>query len=232
MQVAVAEVAEGDERGRRAAPRDQRGAGFVEEAGNRRHRHRDVVLDVRRPRAAAPRRCSRAASTARAPGPPLRDASRRRRCRPRSRRRAPPRARGAARRRPRCRRPGPARTRGGRAAGRRSAGRCCASSVERRAPSARSRRGGRRSACFSAPSRSTRRRGESTAAPARDARARRRKELQHGGGDDAERALGADEQLLQVVAGVVLAQAAQAVPARGRRPARPRGPAPARASLP
>ena len=42
--------------------------------------------------------------------------------------------------------------------------------------------------------------------------ARRRKQLQHRGGDDAERAFGADEQLLQVVAGVVLAQAAQAVP--------------------
>ena len=44
------------------------------------------------------------------------------------------------------------------------------------------------------------------------ARARRREELQHRGGDDAERAFGADEELLQVVAGVVLAQAAQAVP--------------------
>ena len=37
-------------------------------------------------------------------------------------------------------------------------------------------------------------------------------QAQHRGRDDAERALGADEQLLHVVAGVVLAQAAQAVP--------------------
>src|SRR5262245_1426274 len=37
-------------------------------------------------------------------------------------------------------------------------------------------------------------------------------EPQHRRGDDAERALGAEEYLLQVVAGVVLAQAAQAVP--------------------
>ena len=43
-------------------------------------------------------------------------------------------------------------------------------------------------------------------------RPRRREQLQHRRGDDAERALGADEQLLEVVAGVVLAQAAQAVP--------------------
>ena len=41
---------------------------------------------------------------------------------------------------------------------------------------------------------------------------RAREELQHGGGDDAERSFGADEELLQVVAGVVLAQSAQAVP--------------------
>ena len=36
-------------------------------------------------------------------------------------------------------------------------------------------------------------------------------ELEHGRGDDAERAFGADEQLFQVVAGIVLAQAAQAI---------------------
>ena len=46
----------------------------------------------------------------------------------------------------------------------------------------------------------------------RHVRRRRGKELQHGRGDDAERAFGADEQLLQIVAGVVLAQTAQAVP--------------------
>ena len=43
-------------------------------------------------------------------------------------------------------------------------------------------------------------------------RRRRREQLQHRRGDDAERALGADEQLLEIVAGVVLAQSAQAVP--------------------
>ena len=41
---------------------------------------------------------------------------------------------------------------------------------------------------------------------------RRRKELQHRRGDDAERALGADEQVLEVVAGVVLAQRGETVP--------------------
>ena len=60
-------------------------------------------------------------------------------------------------------------------------------------------------------------------------RPRLRKELQHRGGDDAERALGADEEVLQVVAGVVLAKRAQSVPDARRRAARPRGPAPARA---
>ena len=39
----------------------------------------------------------------------------------------------------------------------------------------------------------------------------RRLEFEHGTGDHAERALGADEQLLEVVAGVVLAQGPQAV---------------------
>ena len=49
-------------------------------------------------------------------------------------------------------------------------------------------------------------------------RARQRKELDHRGGNDAERAFGADEQLFEVVTGIVLAQAAQAVPdfARGQ----------------
>ena len=37
-------------------------------------------------------------------------------------------------------------------------------------------------------------------------------ELQGGGGDDPERAFAADKELLQIVAGVVLAQAAQPVP--------------------
>ena len=37
-------------------------------------------------------------------------------------------------------------------------------------------------------------------------------ELQGGGGDDAQRALGADEKILQVIAGVVLAQAGETVP--------------------
>ena len=46
----------------------------------------------------------------------------------------------------------------------------------------------------------------------RDARARGREELQHGGRHDPQRSLGADEELLQIVAGVVLAQSAQTVP--------------------
>ena len=45
-----------------------------------------------------------------------------------------------------------------------------------------------------------------------DARARRGKELQRRGGDDAERAFAANEKMLQVIARVVLAQAAQTVP--------------------
>jgi hypothetical protein len=48
--------------------------------------------------------------------------------------------------------------------------------------------------------------------PGGDDGARTREELEGGGGDDAEGALGADEELLEVVAGVVLAQRAQAVP--------------------
>lgn len=46
----------------------------------------------------------------------------------------------------------------------------------------------------------------------RDLRGRQRMQLHHGGRDDAERAFRADEQIAQVVAGVVLAQSAQAVP--------------------
>ena len=42
--------------------------------------------------------------------------------------------------------------------------------------------------------------------------ARLREELQHRRGDDAERALGADEEVLEVVAGVVLAERPEAVP--------------------
>ena len=45
-----------------------------------------------------------------------------------------------------------------------------------------------------------------------DAGLRRRKELQHRGRDDAQRALGADEELLEIVPGIVLAQSAQPVP--------------------
>ena len=77
--------------------------------------------------------------------------------------------------------------------------------------------------------RDRRRRRRRRAASAVTARPRRGKQLQHRGGDDAERAFGADEELLQVVAGVVLAQAAQAVPDRGRRQARLRARARARA---
>ena len=48
--------------------------------------------------------------------------------------------------------------------------------------------------------------------PGGDDGARTREELEGGGGDDTEGALGADEELLEVVAGVVLAKRAQAVP--------------------
>ena len=53
--------------------------------------------------------------------------------------------------------------------------------------------------------------GDGNAGPGDLAALRLREELQHGGGDDAERAFGADEQVLQVVAGVVLLQLAQVV---------------------
>ena len=42
--------------------------------------------------------------------------------------------------------------------------------------------------------------------------ARLREEFEGRGGDDPERAFAADEELLQIVAGIVLAQAAQPVP--------------------
>jgi hypothetical protein len=41
---------------------------------------------------------------------------------------------------------------------------------------------------------------------------RQGEEFQDGGGDDSEGALGADEQMLEVITGIVLAQAAQAIP--------------------
>ena len=41
---------------------------------------------------------------------------------------------------------------------------------------------------------------------------RLRVELQHGCRDDAQRTLGADEQVTQVIAGIVLAQPVQAMP--------------------
>jgi hypothetical protein len=44
------------------------------------------------------------------------------------------------------------------------------------------------------------------------ARGQQRIELEAGGGDDPQRALGPDQQVLEVVAGVVLAQALEAVP--------------------
>ena len=56
-----------------------------------------------------------------------------------------------------------------------------------------------------------RRRGDRHGDKGRGAACRLRKQLQHRRGDDAERAFGADEELLQIVAGVVLAQAAHQV---------------------
>ena len=74
--------------------------------------------------------------------------------------------------------------------------------------------GQRRAACAAAPARAApmRRRGVCIAASAVNSRLGLRKQLEYRRGDDAERAFGADEQVAQVVAGVVLAQAAQAVP--------------------
>ncbi len=68
------------------------------------------------------------------------------------------------------------------------------------------------SAWRSARSRATRRRHVGDGDPRGRRRARPRKKLEHCGGDDAERAFAAQKKLLQVVPGVVLAQAAQAVP--------------------
>ena len=48
--------------------------------------------------------------------------------------------------------------------------------------------------------------------PRRHRSARTGKQLQHGSRDDAERAFAAEEQLLEVVTGIVLAQTFQAVP--------------------
>ena len=48
--------------------------------------------------------------------------------------------------------------------------------------------------------------------PGGDVGARAGEELEHGRGNDAQRALGAYEKLLQVITGIVLAQAAQTVP--------------------
>ena len=55
-------------------------------------------------------------------------------------------------------------------------------------------------------------------------RARLRKQLQHRRGDDAERALGADEQVAQIVAGIVLLQLRQQRSECARRPAPLRAP--------
>ena len=60
-------------------------------------------------------------------------------------------------------------------------------------------------------------------------RRRLRKQLQGRGGDDAERALAADEEVAQLVAGVVLAQAASGRPRSRPAASRPRGRGTARA---
>ena len=66
-------------------------------------------------------------------------------------------------------------------------------------------------------------------ASAVEQRRRPRLQLHRRRGDDAERAFAADHQVAQVVAGVVLAQAASGRPRRRRRRSRPRGPGTARA---
>ena len=67
------------------------------------------------------------------------------------------------------------------------------------------------------PNRSQRRLGRGDRAERHAGLARPRHQFQHRGGDDAERAFGADEQLAQAIAGVVLAQPAQPVPHRAIR---------------
>ena len=62
------------------------------------------------------------------------------------------------------------------------------------------------------PSSATAAAGDSTRDPRGLARRRLGEQAQHRGRDDAQRAFGADEELLHVVAGVVLAQAPQPVP--------------------
>ena len=143
-----------------------------------------------------------------------------RRLRERSRRRATPAsiacgerglddARRAARRR-RCRPPARARTTDGRAASSAEPGWCLRDSASENAlmSSKPTRRSDERALAAARGARS-RRSTDATRDERGDLRARRRKELHHGRGDDAERAFGADEELLQVVARVVLAQAAQ-----------------------
>ena len=182
-------------------------AGALDQLGHARTGTETSCLTLGRP---APPRCSRGA-----PQLALR-------CSPRSAsQRPPPRAPSAsssARRRSasvgRCRRARPARTRDAAAASGSRVPGMCASTTSRqsremsskavmRSPHVRSRR---------RASSSTASAGVSTATHAVAVARGLREELQHRGGDDAERALGADEELLQVVAGVVLAQAAQAVP--------------------
>ncbi len=107
----------------------------------------------------------------------------------------------------------PARTRDARSpSGSRASGRCATSMSMRM-------RGISSKAVRLVPARSRARRksfsasaGVATAAIADGLAARHREQPQHGRGDDAERSLRTDEELLQVVAGIVLHEAAQAVP--------------------
>ena len=214
VQVAVAEVAEVDQPRRRGSARCSAASVRCDEVGDRRDRQRDVVLDVRpflglrqRDRfAQVPQRVR------------LRRGSRRPRRRRSGRARAPPPAapRSAAARvrlalgvglleqhRPRRRRQRLAQLRevlGARASS--------DERVHHLEAGQRRRRAARCASCSSA----TQRRATRRRASAVIVRRRPRIQLQRRRGDDAERAFAADEQVAQVVAGVVLAQAAQAVP--------------------
>ena len=81
-------------------------------------------------------------------------------------------------------------------------------------------------------SRSSARVGTFDARPGDRARGDRRHQAQRDGGDDAERALGADQQLVEAVAAIVLLEAGQAVVDRCRRAAPLRRPRPATRIVP
>ena len=213
VQVAVAEVAEVDQTRLPGRPPAARHRCAATNAAMRRHRQRDVVLDVRALRGSAPAGSTRARATARAPAPRSRRAPRRR-C---GRAPAPPAAAlrtllraCASLARRRC---SSSTVHGARAAAAAAAaGSACATSSSAKRPitskpvsaGAEPRRASSQQRHAGRERRAGRERGQ--------LRRGQRMQLQRRRGDDAQRAFAADEQVAQVVAGVVLAQPAQAVP--------------------